>query len=143
MYAIAFITDLCHNRDPACFKNANSVELRRHPFSSVPSPKNKPANKKLKIHCSCRLAYVLEYMKPQDVPKGEPTEMIQCNICACWYHHNCVGMTEDEVKKLQRRKEFWMCDVMMLLLIFLKISYCTYYVYDFPFCLSVAINWKY
>ena len=48
-------------------------------------------------------------MKPQDVPKGEPTEMIQCNIYACWYHHNCVGMTEDEVKKLQRRKNFWMC----------------------------------
>ena len=121
VYAIAFITDLCHNRDPACFKYANSVQPRRHllkcfetgnmiPFPSVPSPKNKPANKKLKRHCSCRLSYVLEYMKPQDVPKGEPTEMIQCNICACWYHHNCVGMTEDEVKKLKRRKEFWMCD---------------------------------
>ena len=121
VYAIAFITDLCHNRDPACFKYASSVQLRRHllkcfetgimtPFPSLPSPKNKPVNKKLRVHCSCRLPYILEYMKPQDIPKDEPNEMIQCNICAFWYHHNCVGMTIDEVKKFRKMKEFWMCD---------------------------------
>ena len=38
------------------------------------------------------------------------TRMIECNICACWYHCNCVGMTEDEAKKLKEMNEFWMCD---------------------------------
>ena len=49
-------------------------------------------------------------MKPKDVPKGETTKMIRCHICDNWYHHNCVGLTVDEVKKFKRRNEFWMCD---------------------------------
>ena len=121
VYAIAFITDLCHNRDPACYKYAGSMQLRKHllkcfengimsPFPSAESQKNNAINKKIRVHCSCRLPCILEYMKPQDVPKGKMTRMIECNICACWYHCNCVGMTEDEAKKLKEMNEFWMCD---------------------------------
>jgi len=80
------------------------------PLPSAESQKNKPFNEKMRVHCSCRLPYILEYLKPQEVSKGEMTDMIQCNICACWYHHNWVGMTEDEVKKLRKTNEFWMCD---------------------------------
>ena len=56
------------------------------------------------------LPCILEYMKPQDVPKSKMTRIVQCNICACWYHCNCVGMTQDEAKKLREMNEFWMFD---------------------------------
>ena len=46
------------------------------PFPSAASPKKKHINKKLRVHCSCRLPYVFEYMKPKDVPKSEMSEMI-------------------------------------------------------------------
>ena len=110
-----------------------ALELRKHllqcfesssmpPFPSAASQKKKPTEKKLRVYCSCRLLSVLEHMKSEDVPKGEMSEMIRCNICECWYHHNCVGMTEDDVKKSKRIGKFWMCDykgLTLLLLMFL------------------------
>ena len=58
VYAIAFMTDLCHGRDPACFQYAGSMQLRRHllqcfesgqmtPFSSLAIQKKQSICKKL------------------------------------------------------------------------------------------------
>ena len=80
------------------------------PFPSTPSVKEAPWTQVMNIYCCCRMPYALEHMKSDSVPVDEVTEMIQCNICSSWYHHNCVNLTIEEVRKYKRISEFWMCD---------------------------------
>ena len=55
------------------------------------------------------MPYALEHLKSGSVPDGEVTEMIKCNICLSWYHHNYVNLTIEQVKKYKKTSEFWMC----------------------------------
>ena len=121
VYALAFVTDLSHGIDPSSRKYSRSKVLRKHlaqcfesghmkPFPSTPSVKEAPWTQVMNIYCCCRMPYGPEHSKSNSVPVGEVTEMIQCNICLAWYHHNCVNLTIEEVKKFKRTSEFWMCD---------------------------------
>ena len=121
VYALAFITDLSHGIEPSTRKYSRSKLLRKHlahcfesgqmkPFPSTPSVKEAPWTQVMNIYCCCRMPYALEHLKSDSVPYGEVTEMIQCNICLSWYHHNCVDLTIEDVKKYKRTSEFWMCD---------------------------------
>ena len=104
VYALAFVTNLSHGIDPSSCKYSRSKLLRKHlghcfesgqmiPFPSTPSVKEAPWTQVMNIYCSCRMLYALEHLKSGSVPGGEVTEMIKCNICLPWYHHNCVNLT--------------------------------------------------
>ena len=119
IYAIAFITDLCHGINPATQQYSSSKNLRQHlvncfsngsmsPFPKVASKEHKPAIKAtLNVYCCCRLPYVLDHLLPRDVPADETTKMVKCYICDNWYHCSCVNLSDEQVKRL---KGFWMCD---------------------------------
>ena len=121
VYAIAYMTDLCHGVDPSSCCYADSTVLRRHliqcyaegrmtTFPSQSSQKRRPSVYQLNIYCSCRLPFTLEHVKPKDVPTGEDTDMIQCEICCGWYHRTCVNLTHEKFKELQQPNVMWMCD---------------------------------
>ena len=121
VYAIAYMTDLCHGVDPSSCCYADSTVLRRHliqcyaegrmpTFPSQSSQKRRPSVYQLNIYCSCRLPFALEHVKPKDVPTGEDTDMIQCEICCGWYHRTCVNLTHEKFKELQQPNVMWMCD---------------------------------
>ena len=120
VYALAFITDLSHGIDPSTRKYSPSYQLRKHlaqcfqsghikPFPSTPSVKKTPLTQVMNIHCFCRMPYILEHSSLRSVPIGKATEMIQCKICSLSYHHNCVNLTVEQVKKYKETSEFWMC----------------------------------
>ena len=78
IYAVAFLTDLCLQLNPASCEYAHSRELRKHlvqcfgqgrmsPFPSTASSKARPWINDLNVYCSCRLPYVLEHMKKEEV----------------------------------------------------------------------------
>ena len=48
-------------------------------------------------------------LKSNSVPVGDDTVQI-CFIMHHGYHHNCVNLTIEEVKKYKGTSEFWMCD---------------------------------
>ena len=119
VYAIAFLTDLCHGKDPASCQYANAAKLRNHlitclengqmlPFPSRDIPKKKPLMKELNVYCSCRLPHALEHLKCPST--SEATTMIKCYICNNLYHHNCVGITLERAKKMKAIKEMWFCN---------------------------------
>ena len=121
IYAIAFLTDLCHGLDPASNKYHSSKELRKHliqcfeqgimsPFPSTTSSKAKPLIKDLSVYCSCRLPFVLEHMKKDEVPADEDTQMIQCDLCNCWYHCSCVKVTSSQLKEFSKPNVIWTCE---------------------------------
>ena len=96
VYAIAFLTDLCHKIDPSTCRYAESKVLRNHlincfqegimtPFPSSASTKSRPTTMNINLYCSCRMPYALEHVK-KHVPSDEDTKMIQCTVCdKCWY----------------------------------------------------------
>ena len=119
VYALAFLTDLCHGKDPASCQYANAVELRNHliaclesgqmlPFPSHDITKKNALIMKLNVYCNCRLPHALEHLKCP--PTGEATTMIKCYICDDLYHHSCVGITLERAKKMNAVKEMWFCD---------------------------------
>ena len=72
IYAVAFLTDLCHRLDPASCQYASSKELRQHlmecfeegrmsTFPSTSRIKGRSQMKDLNIYCHCRLPYILEH----------------------------------------------------------------------------------
>ena len=92
IFAVAFLTDLCHQLDPASCQYAHSRKLRKHlvqcferrrmsPFLTSGSSKARPQINDLNVYCSCRLPYVLEHMKKKEVQMDEDVEMIQCDFC--------------------------------------------------------------
>ena len=120
VYAIAFLTDLCHKINPSTCHYAESKILRSHlincfqegimtPFPSSSATKSRPTTMNIKLYCSCRMPYVLEHVKKQDVPSDEDTKMVQCMICDNWYHPTCEGISDDRMKFLANPKEAWMC----------------------------------
>ena len=121
IYAIAFLTDLCHRRDPASLTYHGSKELRQHlikcfeqgamsPFPSNTYNKPKPLIKDLRVYCCCRLPFVLEHMKKDEVPVNEETRMIQCDLCNCWYHCSCIKVTNDQLKEFSKPNVVWTCE---------------------------------
>ena len=36
--------------------------------------------------------------------------MVKHYICANFYHHSCMNITEEDVKKIKSTKEMWSCD---------------------------------
>lgn len=121
IYAVAFLTDLCHRLDPSAFEYASSRELRKHlvqcfeqgrmsPFPSSASSKARPLINDLNVYCSCRLPYVLEYKKRKEVQTGEDVEMIQCDFCNNWYHSSCVNLTVHQVRQYSKPGVMWLCE---------------------------------
>jgi len=121
VYAIAYMTDLCHGVDPSSCYYAESTVLRKHLiqcytegrmniFPSQSLQKRRPSVYQLNIYCSCRLPFALEHVKLEDVPTGEDTDMIQCGICSGWYHRTCVNLSHEQFKELSQPKALWMCD---------------------------------
>ena len=119
VYAIAFLTDLCHGKDPASCQYAGIVELRNHlisclengqlsPFPSTVTAKKKPLVKQLNVYCCCRLPRAIEHVKHP--PAEEATTMIKCYICDNLYHYSCVGITLKEAKRMNTIREMWFCD---------------------------------
>ena len=116
IYAIAYLTDLCHGEDPSTKKYSGSKELRKHlihcfeqgvmsPFPSTASQKElRPLRMDLNIYCSCRLLFVLEHMEEGDVPPEDCKKMIQCDFCNRWYHCSCVEISCDECKRIFQAK---------------------------------------
>ena len=106
VYALAFITDLCHGIDPATSQYCSSKELCQHlincfendsmnPFPTVALREHKPAIKTtLKVNCCCRLPYVLDHLNPSNVPGDDTTERIKCGICCNWYHCSCLNLSD-------------------------------------------------
>ena len=73
VYAVAFLIDLCHGRDPASCQYAGSKELCQHlvicfgnghmsPFPATSTLKKNALLKELNVYCKCRLPYVLEHV---------------------------------------------------------------------------------
>ena len=95
------------------------VELRQHlftcfenggisPFLATGALRKKALMKNLIVHCKCRLPSVLEHVKH---PTGEEvTCMVKCYIGDNFYHHSCVNLTVEDVKKIKSAKEKWCCD---------------------------------
>ena len=121
VYAIAFLTDLCHKIDPSACRYAESKVLRNHlincfqegimtPFPSSASTKSRPTTMNINLYCSCRMPYALEHVKTQHVPSDEDTQMIQCTICDKWYHRTCAGISDERMKLLSAPKAVWMCE---------------------------------
>ena len=121
VYALAFLTDLCHKIDPSVCRYAESKALRKHliccfqegvmtPFPSSISRKGSPIIMNINLYCSCRMPYALEHVKKQHLPSNEDILMIQCYICDRWYHHTCVGISDEEMKQLSDPKTIWMCE---------------------------------
>ena len=121
MYAIAFLTDLCHGKDPASCQYAGTVELRDHlitcfeygqmsPFPSAVIANQKPLIKQLNVYCSCRLPCAIEHLKHS--PTEETTTMSKCYICDDLYHHSRVGITMEEAVPYRTCifGEMWFCD---------------------------------
>lgn len=119
IYAIAFITDLCHGINPATHQYSSSKELRQHlvncfsngsmsPFPIVASKEHKLAIKAtLNVYCCCRLPYVLDHLLPINVPADDiTTEMVKCGICDNWYHCSCVNLSDEQVKQLKDHNLF-------------------------------------
>ena len=78
------------------------------PFPSTSVVKKKSLMKQLNVHCQCRLPYVLEHVK--NPIANEVVNMVQCYICDNLYHYSCVNITLNQVKRITRSKEMWMCD---------------------------------
>ena len=113
VYAIAYLTDLCFDRDPAT-RRYDHKQTRKHlikcfeigkmtPFPSTKSSKRVASTKKLNVYCQCRLPNAMEH-----AVKGEPL-MVKCHFCDNLYHHTCVDMTIEEAKKINSG-EVWFCD---------------------------------
>ena len=64
----------------------------------------------MNVYCCCRMPYAPEHVKSDSIPDDEVIKMIQCNICLSWFHHSCVNLSIEEVKKYKRTAEFFMCD---------------------------------
>lgn len=121
VYALAFLTDLCHGIDPTTCDYASAQELRKHlihcfkqgtmsPFPSTTRGKPEPPLMiSLPVYCSCRMPFVLEHLTKKQIPKDEDTGMIQCDFCNNWYHHSCVKLSNEELKKLSKPNMSWMC----------------------------------
>ena len=121
VYALAFLTDLCHGIDPTTCDYASAQELRKHliycfrqgtmtPFpSSTHSKPEPPLIISLPVYCSCRMPFVVEHLTKKQVPKGEDIEMIQCDFCNNWYHHSCVNLSNEELQALFKPNVTWMC----------------------------------
>ena len=56
------------------------------------------------------MPYALEHLKFNSVPDGEVTEMIHCKISLSFYHHDCVNLSIEELKKYKETSQFWLCD---------------------------------
>ena len=56
----------------------------------------------------CRLPQVLECVK--HLTGEEVTCMVKHYICANFYHHSCMNITVEDVKKIKSTKEMWSCD---------------------------------
>ena len=121
IYAVAFLTDLCHRLDPASCQYASSKELRQHliecfeegrmsPFPSTSRSKGRPMIKDLHIYCHCRLPYVLEHKMKREVQADEDKHMIQCDLCNNWYHITCVSLTTDEFREFSKPEYMWTCE---------------------------------
>ena len=121
IYAVAFLTDLCHRLDPASCQYASSKELRQHliecfeegrmsPFPSTSRSKGRPMIKDLHIYCHCRLPYVLEHKTKREVQADEDKHMIQCDLCNNWYHITCVSLTTDEFREFSKPEYMWTCE---------------------------------
>lgn len=119
VFAIAFLTDLCHGNDPATCHYAGSKVICNHlikcfgsgqmvPFPSTPVTKQPAVKKQLNIYCKCRLPLASEHLKHPG--KDEPTYMVRCYICENLYHYSCVNMTLQAAKKLNASKELWFCE---------------------------------
>ena len=121
VYALAFLTDLCHGIDPTTCDYASAQELRNHliycfrqgtmsPFPSTTRSKPEaPLILSLPVYCSCRMPFVVEHLTKKQIPKGEDTEMIQCDFCNNWYHYSCVKLSNEELQELSKPNVTWMC----------------------------------
>ena len=47
---------------------------------------------------------------PENVPDGEDTDMIECEICLGWYHRTCLNLSSEEFETLSKPQCLWMCD---------------------------------
>jgi len=121
VYAIAFLTDLCHKIDPSARHYPSSKKLREHlihcfqegmmtPFSSIDSSKQRPSVMNVNLYCSCRQPYALEHVKPEHLPLNEDAQMIQCYLCDRWYHRSCVDISEERIQELSNSQETWVCE---------------------------------
>ena len=74
VFAIAFLTDLCHGNDPATRHYAGSKVIHNHlikcfesgqmvPFPSTPITKQPAVKKELNIYCKCRLPLASDQFK--------------------------------------------------------------------------------
>jgi len=120
VYAIAYLTDLCHGKDPASCKYAGAVELRDHliscfengrmsPFPSSDIVKEKALIQQFQVYCSCRLPRAIDHVK--NPPPEEAVIMIQCHICDNLYHHSCVGITKEKARRMNANpRNMWFCD---------------------------------
>ena len=122
VYALAFLTDLCHGINPNTRVYASAQELRKHLIycfeqgtmslfpSTASSTLEPPSSVMLPIYCLCRMPFVLEHLTAKkQVPKDEDTEMIQCDLCNNWYHHSCVKLSNEELMKLSKPNVAWWC----------------------------------
>ena len=64
--------------------------------------KQKPHLFVLNVYCSCRLPFTFEHLQPENVPEGEDTDMIECEICLGWYHRTCLNLSSEEFETLSK-----------------------------------------
>ena len=46
---------------------------------------------------------------------GEVTEMIKCNVCLSWYHHNCVNLTIERLRSIRKLLSFGCVRTMVIM----------------------------
>ena len=56
------------------------------------------------------MPFALEHCKQDNVPDGEDSDMIQCEICLGWYRRTCINLTHEEFEQLSKSQGLWMCE---------------------------------
>ena len=118
VYAIAFLTDLCFDKDPTTCCYDHRV-MRSHlikcfeagqmtPFPSTATRKKNSVPKQLNVYFHCRLPNASEHISKL---VEEPSyTMVKCYICENLYHCSCVNVTEKQAKKINSSEEMWFCE---------------------------------
>lgn len=128
VFAIATVTAICNGQKPEALRFDQGL-MRQHllksikdklllPFLSRKVAKRKPEiflRERIHIYCICRL--------PDDGRK-----MIQCTMCKCWYHCNCMKVTVKSIK------EPWYCNSSCH--VKNKSKYCCFH-YSYHSCVSL------
>ena len=75
--------------------------MHSSPFPSTASSKARPWINDLNVYCSCRLPYVLEHIKKEEVQTDGDVQMFQCDFCNNRYQSSCANLTVARYSNIQ------------------------------------------